>query len=116
MQLCIPYWLFQPVRIGKLDLAKNTVAVRRNEGRFRRVSRVAGDENDALDRIVCQLVFTAVGDSNAERDGMTNPWRADIEINCLEQGVGVSDPKKNVGRHDGTVRNSAPSVGPARYR
>src|SRR5947207_4677653 len=32
----------------------NAVAVRRNEGRLRRVSHVAGDENDALDRIVCQ--------------------------------------------------------------
>src|SRR5437867_4242094 len=114
MQLCIPYWLFQPIRIGKLDLAKNAVAVRRNEGRLRRVSHVAGDENDALDRIVCQLVCTAVGCSIAKRYGVTNPWRAHIEINCLQKAVAVSDPKKIVGRHDDTVRTSAPSVGPER--
>ncbi|OLC34480.1 MAG: hypothetical protein AUH28_09035 [Acidobacteria bacterium 13_1_40CM_56_16] len=43
-----------------------------------------------------------------------HPWRAHIEINCLQKAVAVSDPKKIVGRHDDTVRTSAQSVGPER--
>ena len=38
---------------------------------------------------------------------MTDPWRAYVEIHCLQETIAVSDPQKIVRRYDNTVGPAA---------
>ena len=97
MELCIPHRLLHPLRVREIDLAQNAVVVCGNKSHFGRMRRVTRDEHRALNRIVRQLVRTAVGDRIAEPDRVTDSWWAHVEIDCLEEAVAISDPENIVG-------------------
>src|SRR2546426_8277216 len=107
MELCIPHRLLHACSIGKVDLAENAVAVCRNERHLGRVGRVACNQNDALERIVRNLVGAAIGHRLAEADRASDSWRAYVEVYCLQQAIAVSDPEKILRGYNNTIGASS---------
>jgi hypothetical protein len=102
VELSVPDRLLHPVGVGKVDLSNNLIRICLNEHDSRRRGCVKPEQDEALNRIVCEFIGTAFSwTTNGDR--LNDSWWAQVQVNNLHCGVAISRPQDIVRGHEHTI-------------
>ena len=110
VELSVPDGLFHPRGIGKVNLAENAVRVCRNEGELWWVGYVIPDQDDALKRIIRELVGSTICDRITQTNRMGDSWWVHVKVHGLQQAIAIPGPEYVIRAHDHTIGSSPSSI------